>query len=151
GLFHRAIVQSGGPNLIRSQAISLQAARTLLRHAGVNGIDGLRSLSTQDLLAAQASLLQDNFLGGVRVFGPAVDGCVLTVPPLHATRSGSAKNVALLTGTTKDEARLWSLYDPKFGETSPEALSRWLQGMKGPNVDALQAAYRLNRPQVSSC
>jgi para-nitrobenzyl esterase len=150
GLFHRAIVQSGGQNLIRSQALSLQAARTFLRHAGVNDIDGLRSLSTQDLLAAQASLLQDTFLGGVRVLGPAVDGCVLPVPPLHAICSGSARNVALLTGTTKDEARLWSLYDPSFGETSPEALSRWLQGMNGPNVDVLHATYRLNRPQASS-
>src|SRR5262249_11157088 len=63
GLFHRAIVQSGGPNLIRSRALSLQAACAFLRHAGVNDIGGLRSLSTQALLAAQASLLHDNFLG----------------------------------------------------------------------------------------
>src|SRR5262245_49257019 len=150
GLIHRAIAQSGGPNLIRSQALSLRAAHTFLRHAGVNGIDGLRSLSTRDLLAAQASLLRDNFLGGVRVFGPAVDGRVLPVPPLHAIRSGPARNVALLTGATRDEARLWSLYYPNFGELSPEVLSRWLQGMNGPDLDALRAAYGHNRPQASS-
>jgi para-nitrobenzyl esterase len=151
GLFHRAIVQSGGPNLIRSHALSLKAAHAFLRHAGVNDIAGLRSLSTKDVLAAQASLLQKNFLGGVRMFGPAVDGCLLPVPPLHAIRGGSASNVALLTGTTKDEARLWSLYDPNFGETSPEALSLWLQGLNGPDANALLAAYRPNRPRASSC
>jgi len=117
----------------------------------VNDIAGLRSLSMKNLLAAQASLLQKNFLGGVRIFGPAVDGCLLPVPPLHAVRAGSASHVALLTGTTKDEARLWSLYDPDFGETSPEALSLWLQGVNGPNVNALLATYRANQPRASSC
>jgi para-nitrobenzyl esterase len=149
GLFHRAIVQSGGPNLIRPQVLSLQAAHAFVRHAGVNDIDGLCSLSTRDLLAAQASLLRDNFLGGVRVFGPAVDGCVLPAPPLHAIRSGSARNVTLLTGATRDEARLWSLYDPNFGETSPEVLNRWLQGMNCPDPVALRAVYGRTRPQAS--
>src|SRR5262249_61242489 len=120
GLFHRAIVQSGGANLIRSQSLSLRAAHAFLRHAGVNDISGLLALSTRDLLAAQSSLLQEKFLGGVRAFGPTVDGSVLPVPPLHAIRSGSAKHVALFTGTTKDEAQLWSLYDPHFGETDPD-------------------------------
>jgi para-nitrobenzyl esterase len=150
GLFHRAIVQSGGPNLIRSQALSLKAAHAFLHRAGVKDIAGLRSLSTQDLLAVQASLLQSDSLGGVRLFGPAVDGCQLPVPPLHAIRAGSASHVVLLTGTTKDEARLWTLYDPNFGEISPEALSRWLQGVNGPDANALLAAYRSDRPQASS-
>jgi para-nitrobenzyl esterase len=150
GLFHRAIVQSGGPNLIRSQALSLQTARTFLHHAGVKDIDGLRSLSTRDLLAAQVAVLRDNFLGGVRAFGPVVDGNILPVPPLHAIRSGSAKNVAVLTGTTRDEARLWSLYDPNFGEKSPEAWNDWLRRMNAPDATALRAAYGLYRPQASS-
>jgi para-nitrobenzyl esterase len=150
GLFHRAIVQSGGPNLVRSRALSIRAARSFLRHVGVNDVDGLRSLSTQALLAAQAVVLKDQFLGGVRAFGPTIDGDVLPVPPLHAVRSGSARDVALLTGTTRDEARLWALYDPNFGEASPEAWDRWLRGMNGPGVESLFAAYGRNRPQASS-
>jgi para-nitrobenzyl esterase len=150
GLFHRAIVQSGGPNLIRSRALSLRTARTFLHHTGVTDIDGLRSLPTRDLLAAQASVLRDNLLGGVRAFGPVVDGNILPVPPLHAIRSGSAKNVAVLSGTTRDEARLWSLYDSNFGETSLDAWNTWLRGMNGPDAAALRAAYGLNRPQASS-
>jgi para-nitrobenzyl esterase len=150
GLFHGAIVESGGPNLIRSQALSLRTARTFLRHAGVKDIDGLRTLSTRDLLKAQASVLCDDLLGGVRQFAPVVDGNILPVPPLHAIRSGSAKNVALLTGTTRDEARLWSLYDPTFGETGPEAWNHWLERMDLPDGVALQAAYGLNRPRASS-
>jgi para-nitrobenzyl esterase len=150
GLFHRAIVQSGGPNFIRSQALSLEGAQSFLHHAGVNDIAGLRSLSTRELLKAQASLLQEDLLGGVRASGPTVDGYLLPVPPLHAIRAGSGRNVTLLTGTTKDEARLWSLYDSNFGETSPEAMSRWLQGLNGPDADALLAPYRRNRPRASS-
>jgi para-nitrobenzyl esterase len=84
------------------------------------------------------------------MFGPAVDGRVLSVPPLDAIRAGSARNVALLTGSTKDEARLWLLYDSNFGESSPEAMSRWLQGLNGPDADALLAPYRRNRPRASS-
>jgi para-nitrobenzyl esterase len=148
GLFHRAIVQSGGPNLIRSRALSLRTARTFLQHAGVNDLDGLRSLSTRELLAAQALVLRDDSLGGVRAFGPVVDGTILPVPPLHAVRSGSAKNVALLAGTTRDEARLWSLYDPNFGETIPEAWHNLLRRMRTPDAAALQGAYGRHRLQA---
>jgi para-nitrobenzyl esterase len=149
GLFHRAIVQSGGPNMIRSQALSLRTARAFLQHACVKDLDGLRSLSTRDLLAAQALVLRDDTLGGVRAFGPVVDGTILPVPPLHAVRSGSARNVALLAGTTRDEARLWSLYDPNFGETSPEAWHNLLRRIKAPDAAALQGAYSRHRPQAS--
>jgi para-nitrobenzyl esterase len=149
GLFHRAIVQSGGPNMIRSQALSLRTARAFMEHAGVKDIDGLRSLCTGDLLAAQASLLRGNLFGGVRALGPVVDGNTLPVPPLHAIRSGSAKDIAVITGTTRDEARLWSLYDPNLGAMGPEALDPWLRAMGVPDAAALQAAYRLDRPRTS--
>jgi para-nitrobenzyl esterase len=122
----------------------------LLRHAGVKDVAGLRSLSTQGLLAVQESVLREKDLGEVRAFGPVVDGNVLPVPPLHAIRSGSANNVALLTGTTRDEARLWTLYDPYFGERSPEAWNRCLQGMRAPNLETLRTAYRLDRPQLAA-
>jgi para-nitrobenzyl esterase len=147
GLFHRAIVQSGGPNLIRSRDFSLKSSRAFLRHARVDGIAGLRSLSTQALLAAQESLLRDAF--GDRVFGPVVDGNVLPEPPLHAIRSGSAKNVALLLGTTKDEARLWTLYDRNFGETNPNAWVRWFRRINAPDDATMRAAYSVNRPGAS--
>ena len=88
GLFRRAIVQSGGPNLIRSRALSLRTARAFLQHAGVKDLDGLRSLSTRELLAAQALVLRDGSLGGVRAFGPVVDGTILPVPPLSRRRLG---------------------------------------------------------------
>jgi para-nitrobenzyl esterase len=149
GLFHRAIVQSGGPNLIRSRALSLRTARTVVHHAGVKDLEGLRSLSTPDLLAAQALVLRNDSLGGGRAFGPVVDGNTLPVAPLHAVRAGSASNVALLAGTTRDEARLWSLYDPNFGETSPEAWDKLLRRMNAPDVATLQAAYSRHRPQAS--
>jgi para-nitrobenzyl esterase len=150
GLFGRAIVQSGGPNLVRSQSLSLRTASAVLRHAGVNSVAGLCSLSPRDLLAAQASVLSDPVGGGSWSFFPVVDGKILPAPPLHAIRSGAAKTVALLTGSTRDEARLWTLYEPNFGETSPKAWISWLRRLNAPDVAALRAAYRLNRPQASS-
>ena len=124
GLFRRAIVMSGGPNLVRFPVTSQAVAREFRKTAGVPDIDGLRTLPTKALLKAQKRYLRRNEFGGDLVFGPVVDGSVLPVPPLHAIQAGCASDVALLTGTTRDEARLWSLYVPILRWTRPHCARR---------------------------
>ena len=112
GLFRRAIVMSGGANFVRFPGTSRTVAGAFRQTAGVRDVDGLRTLPTKALLKAQKRYLRRNEFGGDLVFGPVVDGSVLPAPPLHAIQAGCASDVALLTGTTRDEARLWSLYAP---------------------------------------
>ncbi len=146
GLFRRAVVMSGGPNLVRFPATSQAVARAFLRTAGVRDAGGLPTLSTKALLRAQKRFLRANEFGGDLVFGPVVDGSVLPDPPLHAIRAGCARDVALLTGTTSDEARLWSLYVPILRWTHPHALKRVLRLTVGNRWSEVIAAYQHSRP-----
>lgn len=146
GLFHRAIAMSGGPSLVRFPGTSRAVARAFLRTAGIRDVDGLRSLPTNALLKAQGRFLSRNEFGGELVFGPVVDGKVLPDPPLHAIREGCARDVALLTGTTLDEARLWSLYVPILRWTSPRALEGVLKHAVGDRWLEVVAAYTRTRP-----
>jgi para-nitrobenzyl esterase len=147
GLFRRAIVMSGGPNLVRFPGTSRAVARAFLRMAGVRDFDGLRGRPTGALLRAQKRFLRRNEFGGDLVFGPVVDGSVLPEPPLHAIRAGCARDVTLLTGTTLDEARLWSLYVPILRWTSPRALDGVLKDAVGDRWRDVVATYARSRPR----
>lgn len=147
GLFHRAIVMSGGPNLIRFQETSRVVTQAFLGMARVKDADQLRGLTARALLKAQRRFLRSNEFGGNAVFGPVIDGDggVLPEPPLHAIRSGSARDVALLTGTTRDEARLWSLYVPILRWTRPHALEGVLRHAIGDRWREVIGAYARSR------
>jgi len=150
GLFQRAIVQSGGPNLVHSAALSTQVAQAFLHLAGVARPEDLQQMPTAELLQAQARLLAANDFGGDAVFGPTVDGVTLPRPPLHAIRDGSAAEVTLLTGMTRDEFRLWILTDPILRWCRPSALRRWLQTVTGTDGTAILNAYRTTRPNATA-
>ena len=147
GLFHRAIAQSGGPNLVRSRDVSHAVARAFLKSLGIRDVDRLRSVPMRTLLKAQARFLKTNEFGGDAVFGPVVDGDTLPERPLHAIRSGSARNVALLAGATRDEARLWSLYAPILRWTRPHALERVLTHVVGDRWREVVDAYAARAPK----
>jgi para-nitrobenzyl esterase len=146
GLFRRAIVMSGGPNLVRSRATSREVARAFLRTVAVRTPEEAQRLPVKALLKAQARLLKRNDLGGDAIFGPVVDGRLLPEPPLHAIRSGSGRDVALLVGTTRDEARLWSLYFPILRWARPRSLERVLKHTVGDRWREVVAAYARSRP-----
>jgi para-nitrobenzyl esterase len=146
GLFRRAIIQSGGPNLVRSEALSLKIAEAYLTLSGARDMDGLRRMSVSMLLATQAKLLKSNDFGGDAVFGPAVDGRSVPNWPLLEIERGVAKDVTLLIGTTKHEARLWALYDPILWWTRPSALRRWLRQVAPDRVVDILSAYRTGMP-----
>src|SRR5262249_3280972 len=71
---------------------------------------------------------------------------VLPEPPLHAIRAGCAREVALITGTTLDEMRLWSLYVPTLRWTRPHALEGVLRHAVSDRWRDVIAAYRCSRP-----
>jgi para-nitrobenzyl esterase len=146
GLFRKAVAMSGGPNLVREQDLSHNVARRFLRASLAKSVADLRRLSVGQMLAAQRAVLEATDFGDP-LFGPVVDGEVLPEPPLRAVRAGSAADVPLLAGNTRDEFRLWGLYVPLVRRLGPEALLPWLGRVLGGKDRAreLVAAYRANR------
>jgi para-nitrobenzyl esterase len=147
GLFRRAICMSGPPSMVRSRAFAARVTERVMRHAGVETAEQLAALPTAALLAAQARTVRAADFLGELMFGPTVGGTVLPRRPLEAIRAGDAKDVALLTGTTLDEARLWSLYNPILRALPAGSLGRWLRSL-GLDPDAVWGAYRRDRPEL---
>ncbi len=121
GLFHRAIVESGGFLVSRRlrdapEAPEAESAEEFgLRFAEAIGCDGaddplacMRSKTVEEVLQAlrPGPPLLSNLQGGV-TYGPNIDGYVLTESPLDAMLAGNHHRVPMIIGTNKNEASIF--------------------------------------------
>ena len=153
GLFRRAIAQSGACQALHADRESSAAVTAaVLANLGLSTPDlrALRTVPVEKLLAAQQQVsLQMMTMGGRHLlpFQPVVDGDTIPRHPLDAIRDGSAADVALLTGTTRDEWRLFGFLDPEVRRLDPGRIVARLQ-QRLPHADAerIVAGYRASRP-----
>lgn len=164
GLFHRAIVQSGGA----TAACSLEDARLvsaeLAAELGVPATaEAFGALDPDDVLAAQtavalaiqadpdpqrwgASILSGGL--GIMSLFPVIDGDVVPEVPLAGIADGSAARMPLLLGTTKEEYRLFLVSTGLADAVSTEMLPM-LAARYGWPAGAVET-YTANRPDASA-
>jgi len=147
GLFARAIAQSGAAHNAHTPELASRVAEHFLGELAASPGDGLaalRSASPARLCEAQQRTMQQ--LGtslGLLPFQPVVDGEFLPEPPLDAVRGGSAAGVALLTGTTRDEWKLFRLLDAGLRDLDDARLRERIAPHVPPErLEPLLAAYR---------
>ena len=151
GLFRRAIAESGAANLVRGAEYASGITGKFMAAAGVTDIDGLKSLSVEQIIETQGSFLSGEPPGGTP-FGPTIDGSVLPEPPLHAIAKGSAAGVDLLIGTNLDEVRFWIIGTPVLTVAPLEYTLDYLPMLKealGANVASIKASYSSRRPDAT--
>ena len=120
GLFRRAIVQSGGAEMVRSIPLAARFAARVAAELGVApGAAALRELPVETTLAAQEAMSDPRRRGDLREpdgidpgfglggFMPVVGDDVLPRPPLDAVASGSAADVDLVVGSNSEEMNLY--------------------------------------------
>jgi len=147
GLFRRAIPQSGACQAVHDPADADEVAADVARAAGAR-LEDLPGLPVDQLLAAQQQVATHR-LGGfagaggpLLPFAPVVDGVALPRHPLDAVAAGSAAGIDLLTGTTAEEFRLFTIM-LHSDELTDEALrARIGRVVGGDRVDEILAAYR---------
>jgi len=122
GLFRRAIVQSGPPNAISMERAEETTAK-LIAELGLGAVAALRDTPAQALLDAQAALSAERRRAGLPLV-PVVDGTSLPLHPQRALADGAAKDVALLIGTNRDEAKMFMVADPANRDPDEEVLHR---------------------------
>ena len=132
GLFGRAIAQSGAGH----HALSLEKARaTAARFAALVGAknasrQALADLTTEQILKAQTELdgeLMTQLGNGMPTdmpFQPVIDGSFLSELPVSAIRKGGAADVALITGTTLEESKLFTALSPAVAGLTEDDLAR---------------------------
>jgi para-nitrobenzyl esterase len=140
GLFHRAILESGGPPLMANTPEDAgEVTREVLATLGV-GAEQLAHVPLDQLLAAQDRASQGR---GLSAFQPVVDGITLPRPVLATVRAGEGIHVPLLLGTNRDE---WALFDVLLGDAANVPLIARLRGKLGDAfTDKMYAAYGGNK------
>jgi para-nitrobenzyl esterase len=151
GLFAQAIPQSGAAHNVVSAEEAAVVADAFLAALG-GGIEEARRAPAERLLEAQQAVSLAMTTGKLPrrttsasglPFGPVVDGAVLPVPPLEALRSGSSASVSLLTGTNRDEWKLFALMAPGVED---EATLRRRVARIVTEPDSVIDVYRQTRP-----
>jgi para-nitrobenzyl esterase len=150
GLFQRAVVQSGPP-FAASASFAADRAERFAAHLGVPCTRaGFSAVPSERLVAAavERAGASGGDDGGLQLL-PVVDDGLLTRPPLEAVASGSAADVPLLLGTTRDEWSLFAIANPGFASLDDDRLRRWVQRIlpEGVGVDGVIGAVRSARAE----
>jgi para-nitrobenzyl esterase len=154
GLFHKAIAQSGAAQAAATPAQAEAVARDYVGRAGVDSIEGLEALTTAQLLEIQSQivvaamtdvgkLLGEGAMSGMP-FRPVEDGRALPSSLLAAVRGGSAAGIPLITGTTADEWKLFTMMD--FEPIDDAVLAKRLEALAG-DADKALAIYTEAYPE----
>ncbi|WP_439378994.1 carboxylesterase/lipase family protein [Amycolatopsis lexingtonensis] len=120
GLFRRAIVQSGHPDMVRDGVQARRLARVVADELKVEpSAEAFRKVSTEQLLDAQDAVLRPggapdlrDALGydrgyGLSPFLPVIGDDVLPHHPAKAIRAGAGRDVDLIAGSCSEEMRLY--------------------------------------------
>ena len=144
GLFHKAIPQSGAADIGRAREKSAKIADFLLGKLSVGKSDAGKLLDApwETILEAQKNVLAEPRATGSLPFQPTIDGTVLPKRALESVREGSANGVPVMTGTTRDEWKLFTAAQAKLRLMDTAKLRRYAAGLVGEDrVDDVLAAY----------
>ncbi|HEX3674264.1 MAG TPA: carboxylesterase/lipase family protein [Rhizomicrobium sp.] len=147
GLFHKAILQSGAAHIGHAPERAARVTQALLAELGVDAVR-LRDVPADALLKAQTAIIVKGNalkLGGLP-FQPALDNPILPIKPIDAIRAGSAAGIPVLTGTTKEEWKLFTALDPRLRFMTQADLATRLARLDADAAPALLAAYTEGSP-----
>ncbi|WP_063063502.1 carboxylesterase/lipase family protein [Nocardia violaceofusca] len=142
GLFRRAIAQSV-PGTFFSPELAADLTAAFAAELGVAPtVSGLSAVAPDLLPAAGDAVFAK--MGRWRErwgrithrpipYAPVVDGDVLPTTPWRALAEGTAREVELLVGHTRDEHRLFSLIDGVLGQVTNEQTETALHVLAGPD------------------
>lgn len=155
GLFHRAIAQSGAAQGVLDREDAARVRFETLRALDLEGAgaDRLRRVPVESLIDASVKAHEKLAAQVFLPFGPALDDDTLPVSPLDAIREGAARDIELITGTTRDEWRLFTFGLRSHRSLDAEALRKRIAarlerlgtGDPASATDRLLEVYRTGR------
>ena len=144
GLFHRAIMQSGGlsetlTSKVKSNAQGQDLAKKLTCDTAKDVLDCLRG-KTADAVLKALPLKTGFFFGTGASWGPTIDGIVLTDQPMKLVRDGKGNKVPLLIGSNADEGTLFLFLAGLMGLT-PANYTITLKAIFGAKAADVEKEY----------
>lgn len=156
GLFRQAIAQSGYVGDLLTPELGHYMAVKLAERLDVTPTrSSVTSASPADVVVAASDLAADVELGtnldgwlplprGATAFTPIVDPATLPVHPCDALTSGATRQVKLLVGWNRDEARLEFVTEGQVAEVNVDSVEQMAAELGLP-CRAVEL-YRRNRP-----
>ena len=151
GLFQRAIAQSGAAHHTLPAAAANRVTDELLKVLAVDSPLALEALAPEAILSAQQTVaanlregagLRSELGVAVSAFYPAQGTSAVPVPPIDAIAAGAGADVALLTGSNRDETTLWG-----YGDVDDNRLQHVADGF---GAAAVLPVYRAERPSADA-
>lgn len=146
GLFHRVWAMSPSLGQWRNCTRADEAEAEVLRAAGVSTVGELSAMSTEQLLAAQSEVLK-NVATSFDGFSPTSGGAGASDDLL---RSAIESPVPLVVGTTRDENRLFTAFNPDAAKMNEDSVRRHFASTFGDSADAARQVYSHLRPEHSA-
>jgi para-nitrobenzyl esterase len=145
GLFHKAIAQSGASDIGTGREATTKVAQAVLdKLAGADPI----AASWETILEIQKQVLEAPREVGLGMpFAPTIDGRLLPERAIDCVAAGAAAGVAVMTGTTRDEWKLFTIAANNL-KTLDEAGLRKVTGrlVGEPQADIVLNAYSGGSP-----
>ncbi len=157
GLFHKAIIQSGGYRLAwPSQRDANVTGAQLARELGCRWtpVRCLRNFTVEELLDAQDSAMATS-IQSLLMWGPHIGGDLLPEQPLIAIRNGTFNRVPVIMGTNNDEGRMFIAFSydlaggPVTADTYPEIVNEVYGPIAKPLVLAMYPADDYANPDLA--
>ncbi len=145
GLYHKAIPQSGASDIGYARDLSARVGRLVLEKLGAQNP---MEAPWEAILDVQKAILETpRELGLGMPFAPTIDGTVLPKRAIHCVAEGSAKGVPVMTGTTRDEWRLFTIAANNLKGMDEARLIKMTGAMAGADrADAVVKAYDKGTP-----
>ncbi len=154
GLFHKAIAQSGAAHIGYDNERSARVGRAMLDLLDIAPENAERAVDVPygAVIRAQIAVLADSRDGhdtrklGRLPFQPAIDGGVLAQKPIDAVREGSARGIAVMSGTTMEEWKLFTAANPRLRMMSTKNFNERIERIAGEAAPEMRAAYSEGSP-----
>ena len=129
GLFHKAIPQSGASDIGYARDLSARIARHVMDKLG--SADPVEA-PWETILGIQKKMLEaPREIGLGMPFAPTIDGRILPRRAIDCVAEGSAAGVPLLTGTTRDEWKLFTVAAANLREMDEARLRKMTANLVG--------------------
>ncbi len=158
GLFRRAVLQSGGANMVVSAETARRVGRRLAGQLGVAATrDAIAAVPLDRLFKAQTALTADliahpdperwgpEMALSLMPWQPVVDGDAIPARPLDLIKAGAGMDIELMAGSNAEE---WNFFSIPIGDSArmmEEPVAK-IAAAYGLPLDATLAAYRAADP-----
>ncbi|MGH6889370.1 MAG: carboxylesterase/lipase family protein [Rhizomicrobium sp.] len=148
GLFHKAILQSGGAHVGHDGDKAARVSHAVLAVLSLapHETGRARGIAPEALVKAQSGVLaaahgNDPRKLGRMPFQPAIDGEFLPELPISALRRGVSRDIPLLIGTTREEWKLFSAPNPRLRLMTRSGFESRVAHVAGDAAPALLRVY----------